>query len=56
MKSCQQNLLAVLALSLCLLCVYQWYVQTIERNQVEDLNRLLNQKSAAAQVLETCAA
>jgi chromosome segregation ATPase len=49
MKNFQQNLLIVLALSLCGLCVYQWYSQTIERTQIEDLNKLLYQKSAAIQ-------
>lgn len=49
MKNFQQNLLVVLALGLCALCVYQWYNQTLQRNEVEDLNRLLNQKVSAIQ-------
>jgi chromosome segregation ATPase len=49
MKNFQQNLLIVLALSLCGLCVYQWYSQTIERTQIDGLNRLLYQKSVAIQ-------
>jgi chromosome segregation ATPase len=49
MKNLQQNLLIVLALSLCGLCVYQWYSQTIERTQIEGLNRLLYQKAALIQ-------
>jgi chromosome segregation ATPase len=49
MKNFHQNLLIVLALSLCGLCVYQWTGQTAERNRIESLNRLLAEKSAAIQ-------
>lgn len=49
MKSFQQNLLMVLALGLCALCVYQWYGQTLQRKLTEDLNQLLYQKSLAIQ-------
>jgi len=49
MKNFHQNLLIVLALSLCGLCVYQWYGQTLERNRIENLNHLLADKSSAIQ-------
>jgi chromosome segregation ATPase len=49
MKNFQQNLLIILALSLCVLCVYQWYGQTQQRNQVDSMNQLLSQKLAAIQ-------
>jgi chromosome segregation ATPase len=49
MKNFHQNLLIVLALSLCGLCVYQWYGQTLQRNRIENLNHLLGQKSTAIQ-------
>jgi len=48
-KNFQQNLLIALALGLCGLCVFQWYSQTIERTQVDGLNKLLYQKMAAIQ-------
>jgi len=48
-KTFQQNLLIVLALALCVLCVYQWYGQTLERKQIEGLNQVLYQKSLAIQ-------
>jgi len=47
MKNLQQNLLIVLALALCGLCVYQWYEQTVQRNEIETLNRMTNEKSVA---------
>src|SRR5271154_5303016 len=49
MKNFQQNLLIALALGLCGLCVYQWYSQTVERTQIEGLNRLLYQRASAIQ-------
>lgn len=49
MKNFHQNLLIVLALSLCGLCVWQWYGQTLERNRIESLNHLLSDKSTAIQ-------
>jgi chromosome segregation ATPase len=49
MKSFQQNLLIVLALGLCGLCVYQWYGQTAQRIQIEKLNQAVYQKAAAIQ-------
>jgi chromosome segregation ATPase len=49
MKNFHQNLLIVLAMSLCALCAYQWYGQTVQRNQIEGLNQLLYEKSGAIQ-------
>lgn len=49
MKNFQQNLLIVLALCLCGLCVWQWNSETIQRREVERLNGLLSQKVAAIQ-------
>jgi chromosome segregation ATPase len=49
MKNFHQNLLIVLALGLCALCIYQWYDQTLERNHIEKLNQLLAEKSTATQ-------
>lgn len=42
-------MLIVLALGLCGLCAWQWYGQTVQRNQMESMNQLLNQKIAAIQ-------
>ncbi len=47
MKNFHQNLLIILALSLCGLCVCQWYDQTVQRNRLENLNQLLAAKSSA---------
>jgi chromosome segregation ATPase len=49
MKNWQQNLLIILALSLCGLCVYQWYGQTLQRTKLEDLSQVVFLKSAAIQ-------
>jgi len=49
MKNFHQNLLVVLALGLCGLCVYQWYVQGVQRGQIERLNQFVYEKSAAIQ-------
>lgn len=49
MKKFQENLLVVVALSLCGLCIYQWRGQTIQRNEIESLNRVVFEKSAAIQ-------
>ena len=49
MKNFHQNLLIVLALGLCGLCVYQWYDQTVQRNRLEKLNLVLADKSLAIQ-------
>ncbi len=47
MKNFQQNLLVALALGLCVLCAYQWYAQTIERNRIQGLNQLVFEKTVA---------
>lgn len=49
MKNFQQNLLITLALALCGLCVFQWYVQTIQRNEIQTLNALVFQKNSDIQ-------
>jgi chromosome segregation ATPase len=49
MKNFHQNLLIILALCLCGLCISQWYGETQQRNQAGKLNRLLAEKSAAIQ-------
>jgi chromosome segregation ATPase len=45
MKNFQQHLLVVLALGLCVLCVYQWYEQTLQRRGIESLSRVVYDKS-----------
>jgi chromosome segregation ATPase len=47
MKNFQQNLLIVLALALCGLCVYQWYEQTFQRKEIAALNQTVYDKSVA---------
>jgi chromosome segregation ATPase len=47
MKNFQQNLLVVLAIGLCALCAWQWYGQTLQRNQIQTLNQLVYDKSLA---------
>src|SRR4051794_33688122 len=49
MKNFQQNLLVVLALGLCGLCVYQWHGQTVQRNRIERLNQAVYEKAEAIQ-------
>jgi chromosome segregation ATPase len=49
MKNFQQNLLIVLALGLCGLCAWQWYEQTLQRNEIETLDRLVYDRNAAIQ-------
>lgn len=49
MKGFQENLLVVVALGLCGLCVYQWRGQTLQRNEIETLNQTVFDKSAAIQ-------
>jgi chromosome segregation ATPase len=49
MKNIQQNLLIIVALSLCGLCVYQWYGQTLQRNEIHKLEQMVYDKSAAIQ-------
>ncbi len=47
MKNFQQNLLILLALSLCGLCAFQWYEQTVQRNEITTLNGIVYQKNLA---------
>src|SRR5262249_44077692 len=49
MKNFQQNLLIILALCLCGLCAYQWYNQTLQRNEMEGLGRTISEQAAAIQ-------
>ncbi len=49
MKNFQQNLLIVLALALCGLCAWQWYVQTVQRNQIDSLDQTIFKQSADIQ-------
>ena len=47
MKNFQQNLLILLALALCGLCVFQWYEQTAQRDEITTLNGVVYQKNVA---------
>jgi chromosome segregation ATPase len=49
MKSFQQNLLIVLALALCGLCAFQWYEQTLQRNEITTLNGIVYGKNVTIQ-------
>lgn len=49
MKNFQQNLLIVLALSLCGLCVWQWYGQTVQRATIQALNQMVYDRNATIQ-------
>ena len=49
MKNFQQNLLIALALALCGLCAWQWYGQTIQRNEITTLNGMAYDKNVAIQ-------
>ena len=49
MRNLQQNLLIIVALSLCGLCVYQWYGQTQQRNDIQKLEQTVYAKSASIQ-------
>jgi len=49
MKNLQQSLFIIVALALCGLCVYQWYGQTVQRNEIQNLEQTVYQKSAAIQ-------
>jgi chromosome segregation ATPase len=49
MRNFQQNLLIIMALCLCGMCVYQWYGQTIQRAEIQTLNQLVYDKSVAIQ-------
>jgi uncharacterized coiled-coil DUF342 family protein len=49
MKNLQQNLLMILALALCVLCAWQWYVQTLLHNEGEALQRTIQKQAADIQ-------
>jgi len=49
MKNFQQNLLIALALALCGLCAFQWYDQTLQRNEIQTLNETVFQRNADIQ-------
>ncbi len=49
MKIFQVNLLIVLALGLCGLCAWQWYEQTVQRSEIQILNRMVYDRNAAIQ-------
>lgn len=49
MKNFQQNLLIILALGLCGLCAWQWYEQTLQRDEIQTLDRLVYDRNAAIQ-------
>jgi len=49
MKNFQPNLLIVLALALCALCVFQWREQTLQRNEITTQNGMLYEKNVAIQ-------
>jgi len=49
MKNLQQNLLIALALALCGLCAWQWYVQTVLRNHIDALDQSIFKQSTEIQ-------
>ena len=49
MKNFQVNLLIVLALALCGLCVYQWFEQTVQREEIQKQNGMLYDRDDAIQ-------
>jgi chromosome segregation ATPase len=49
MKNIQTNLLIIVAISLCVLCVYQWQGQTVQRGEIQKLEAMVYEKSAAIQ-------
>ena len=49
MKNFQVNLLIVLALGLCGLCAWQWYEQTVQRDEIQTLNRMVYDRDASIQ-------
>ncbi len=49
MKNLQQNLLILLALGLCGLCVYQWYGQTLQRRDIQKLEQMVFEGASAIQ-------
>lgn len=49
MKNFQVNLLIALALALCGLCAWQWYEQTLQREEITTMNGMIYEKNAAIQ-------
>jgi chromosome segregation ATPase len=49
MKNFQQNLLIGLALALCGLCAWQWYVQTVQRGEITTQNGIIYERNVAIQ-------
>lgn len=49
MKNFQQNLLIIVALGLCGLCAWQWYGQTVQRDTIQDLNKMVYDRNVAIQ-------
>src|SRR5580704_10993446 len=49
MKNFHQNLLIVLALCLCGLCVYQWNIQTQQRKEINAQNKVIYDKNVSIQ-------
>ncbi len=47
MNSFHQKLLLTLAVSLCILCAYQWYGQTLQRKEIQTLTQLAYEKATA---------
>ena len=49
MKNFQVNLFIVLAVALCGLCVYQWFEQTVQREEIQKQNGMLYDRDDAIQ-------
>jgi chromosome segregation ATPase len=49
MKNFQVNLFIVLAVGLFSLCAWQWYEQTVQRTEIQTLNRMVYDRDAAIQ-------
>jgi chromosome segregation ATPase len=49
MKNFQQSLLITLALGLCALCAWQWYLQTGQRNRIDSLDQRVYQQAVDIQ-------
>jgi uncharacterized coiled-coil DUF342 family protein len=49
MRSFQQNLLITLALGLCGLCVWQWYIQTVQRDRIDKLDQMVYKQAVQIQ-------
>ena len=51
MKNFQRNLFILLALALCGTCAYQWYLQAVQLQTLEQRNQAISQESAVIQDL-----